>query len=758
MDEININVQNIEINILTNIPNNTTPIKLTKDIIYIPSVDQSLFSTFSSTPFITNNVEYNESELTSMTYIKIITTFFKRTSFEEYLKNKHHHEIIDNDDDTEEVKAERQAKLDKILNNNVIIMLKALFPSVFPFTNNVDESFSSLIQNIISPVNFSLAPRFSYLKINNNINTVTNVVWLNDILNHPEYLKFLQKVYAYLVWADNEKKEINKALNLYKNKFIKKFNEYNKRPIENEILEKTKQIDSQKNDRGQNAAAFEAKILSLKEIERLISAPINENVMFNNIYYLIFNENEKTFWYSDEELITSKYYLFGKRNGIGKYFLNNNEFDFSDEDATSVDEINMVATLKNTNILLYLGDQDQQLQDGAGFDRYLNLYAMQQVRNVAGLTQDQYQNQNNFFICQIESADDNNFGLTIIRNFNIGLQANNYGGFIRSKNTTITPGSNPKLIIEKKEFFNRAIIFSDKINIDKKPVDEKLQIFNKIDALIRSVNSYNNISQGYPISESTFLNFIKEITDMFSLVKMSLNFNNKYLICNGEKKMSNIECIRLDINDKTEWTDKYKVFKDTIAEYKNFMNEKTKITNTEFQRIIDNYGNNQSGEDIGKLNNFIIKTYEENLENRRTRLLLTANNSNFKHIGVSNVNFGQPSLPSYQIYVSIDLLGGEINNENVGKIQCGYDDEELVSRWKNIIVTNESPWKKSPYPYVQLDELIQNSPPNPISAVANKIIPSSNTTTPKAGGKRSKRRKKNTYRRKTRKNRIISFY
>ena len=61
----------------------------------------------------------------------------------------------------------------------------------------------------------------------------------------------------------------------------------------------------------------------------------------------------------------------------------------------------------------------------------------------------------------------------------------------------------------KKEFFNRAIIFSDKINIEKKPADEKLKIFNKIDALIRSVNSYNNISQGYPISESTFLNFIK---------------------------------------------------------------------------------------------------------------------------------------------------------------------------------------------------------------------------------------------------------
>ena len=759
MDDININVQNIEINILTNIPNNTTPTKLTKDIIYIPNVDQSLFSTFSSTPFITNNVEYIEGELMSMTYITIITTFFKRTSFEAYLKNKPRMQILDNDDDTEEAKAKRQAELDKILNNNVVIMLKALFPSVFPFTNNVDDSFSSLIQNIISPVNFSLAPRFSYLKINNNINTVTNVVWLNDILNHPEYLKFLQKVYAYLVWADNEKKEINKALTLYKNKFIKKFNEYNKRPIENEILEKTRQLESQREQgRGQNAAAFETKILSLKEIERLITTPIDENVMFNNIYYLIFNEDEKTFWYSEDENITSKYYLFGKRNGIGKYFLNNNEFDFSDEDATSVDEINMVATLKNTNILLYLGDQDQQLPARQGKDRYLNLYAMKVANNQGNLTNDQRESQNNFFICQIDGGDDNNFGLTIIRNFNTGLQADDYGRFIRSKNTTITPGSNPKLIIDKKEFFNRAIIFSDEINIEKKPADEKLKIFNKIDALIRSVNSYNNISQGYPLSESTFLNFIKEITDMFSLVKMSLNFNNKYLICDGKKKMSNIECIRLDVNDKTEWTDKYKVFKDTIAEYKNFMNEKTKITNTEFQRIIDNYGNNQSGDDIGKLNNFIIKTYEENIERRGTRLLLNVNNSNFKHIGVSNVNFGQPSLPSYQIYVSIDLLGGEINNENVGMIQCGYDDEELVSRWKNLIVTNESPWKKTPYPYVQLDELIKNSPPNPLTAVTNKIIPSSNTTDAKVGGKRSKRRKKNIYRRKTRKNKFISFY
>lgn len=753
-NDINANIQNIEINILTNIPNNTTPIKLTKDIIYIPNVDQNMFSTFSSTPFIANNVEYNESELTSMSYIKIITTFFKRTSFEEYLKNKQNHEIIDNDVDNEN-------KLNKILNNNVIIMLKALFPSVFPFTNNVDESFSSLIQNIISPVNFSLAPRFSYLKINNAINTVTNAVWLNDILNNPEYFEFLKKFYAYLVWADNEKKEIEKSLNISRTKFINKFDNYNKRPIVKELNDKIKQLEASKVPNNINTA-IESKILSLTEIRKLIDSPINENIMFNDVYYLIFyNRDTDVYWikppgFDDDDAISGTVYFFARRSAQGTYEKEEmkDKIDFKDEDqAVQVDDIDIKNTFNKVDILLYLGKISDENKAGK-IDSYINRYAMRMVNN--NLTTVQEDNQQFFFICRLEEERKDKFRLNIIRNFNPRISPENYEG-INKSDAKITV--NKIITIDKKSFFERAIIITDELEVIKKPVDEKLKIFSKIDTLIRSVTSYNNISQGFGISESSFLNLIKEFTDLYSLVKMSLNFNNKYLICNGDN-LSSIECIRLDVNDKTEWTDKFKIFKDTIVEYKKFMNEKTKTSNTYLQKLIDDYGNNQSGEDKGILNNFIIKTYEENIEKRNTRLKLRSNYSNLKHIGVSNVNFGQPSLPSYKIYVSIDLLGGEINNENVGKIQCGYDDEELVSRWKNLIVTNESPWKKSPYPYVQLDELIKNSPPNPISAVANKIIPSSNTTTPKAGGKRSKRRKKNTYRntRKTRKNKFISFY
>lgn len=751
-NDINANIQNIEINILTNIPNNTTPIKLTKDIIYIPNVDQNMFSTFSSTPFIANNVEYNESELTSMSYIKIITTFFKRTSFEEYLKNKNHHEIIDNDLDNEN-------KLNKILNNNVIIMLKALFPSVFPFTNNVDESFSSLIQNIISPVNFSLVPRFSYLKINNATNTVTNAVWLNDILNHPEYFEFLKKFYAYLVWADNEKKEIEKSLNISRTKFINKFDNYNKRPIEKELTEKINQLEASKVPNNTNTA-IESKILSLKEIQKLILAPINENIMFNDVYYLIFyNRDTDVYWikppgFDDDDAISGTVYFFARRSAEETYEKEEmkDKIDFKDEDeAVQVDDIDIKNTFNKVDILLYLGKISDENKAGK-IDSYINRYAMRMVNN--NLTTVQEDNQQFFFICRLEEERKDKFRLNIIRNFNPRISPENYEG-INKSDAKITV--NKIITIDRKSFFERAIIITDELEVKKKPVDEKLKIFNKIDTLIRSVTSYNNISQGFGISESSFLNLIKEFTDLYSLVKMSLNFNNKYLICNGDN-LSSIECIRLDVNDKTEWSDKFKIFKDTIVEYKKFMNEKTKTSNTYLQKLIDDYGNNQSGGDKGILNNFIIKTYEENIEKRNTRLKLRSNYSNLKHIGVSNVNFGQPSLPSYKIYVSIDLLGGEINNENVAKIQCGYDDEELVSRWKNIIVTNESPWKKSPYPYVQLDELIKNSPPNPISAVANKIIPSSNATTPKVGGKRSKRRKKNTYRRKTRKNKFISFY
>ena len=116
----------------------------------------------------------------------------------------------------------------EIIQNNVLITLMSLFPVSFPTINNIVDShtlmwgstgshfFSSTTMNEIITNKF-YNTRYSYLKNQGKIYTFSKLIWLNDVLNHPYYSKFIKKFhkyYQYLLnnYELNNKQEINEYI------------------------------------------------------------------------------------------------------------------------------------------------------------------------------------------------------------------------------------------------------------------------------------------------------------------------------------------------------------------------------------------------------------------------------------------------------------------------------------------------------------------------------------------------------------------
>ena len=57
-------------------------------------------------------------------------------------------------------------------------MMRLLFPSVYPFSNNVNKSMDLVTNGVLKTEGEEFYTKFSYLKINNSIETVINVTLL----------------------------------------------------------------------------------------------------------------------------------------------------------------------------------------------------------------------------------------------------------------------------------------------------------------------------------------------------------------------------------------------------------------------------------------------------------------------------------------------------------------------------------------------------------------------------------------------------
>jgi len=234
---MSIEVRPIRVVINTNIPGKSE-MPLTKSLLYNPALKS--VGGLSEYPFFTMDLDYPEAYLLTLPYDKQVSFFFNRDEMIKTFRIINPEVFIQMDEAKQQPiidKEVKKKKKSKRVKNNILCMLRVLFPTKYPFVNNISESITSVISGISG---FSLSfsdfiPPFlkshfsegsavySYLKIDGKIYSVVQVVWLNDIYNNNQYGDLVKKLSELNKWKKKENEKLSEELDKKNEKFITKY-------------------------------------------------------------------------------------------------------------------------------------------------------------------------------------------------------------------------------------------------------------------------------------------------------------------------------------------------------------------------------------------------------------------------------------------------------------------------------------------------------------------------------------------------------
>jgi len=125
-----------------------------------------------------------------------------------------------------------------------------------------------------------------------------------------------------------------------------------------------------------------------------------------------------------------------------------------------------------------------------------------------------------------------------------------------------------------------------------------------------------------------------------------------------------------------------------------------KSSNVYLQQLIDGlFTNNELATKYYKLLDAIYKKYirGENIDGEAEKLLNAGTDEpNLVNVGISYINVGESNKPTREVYFMIDLVDGEINNENVSSIYCPFIGDYLGNQLEYLIAearnTVENKW------------------------------------------------------------------
>jgi len=177
-------VREVKIRIDTNIPEgqNTRRVTLTSDVLTHPTMENVTVS-LNTYPYMTNDMIFPDS-LFALPYEKRVEFFFNRNKFTNGLVSAF---------------ATKPDEHDQVERDNIMLMIRCLFPTQYPVYGSHYSSFDYFIMrnrginnemlNVINPFRHKM---FSYIKLDGVIYTFTRTVWLDDAANNPFFAEVYQ--------------------------------------------------------------------------------------------------------------------------------------------------------------------------------------------------------------------------------------------------------------------------------------------------------------------------------------------------------------------------------------------------------------------------------------------------------------------------------------------------------------------------------------------------------------------------------------
>ena len=224
-----INETQINIILDTNIPGEN-PFSFTKNVLYNESLKNT--NRFSTYPYFSYWIPYPESILKDMDYPTLISFFFIKEVFLKVLRDTNEYTSLFSQMgnniqkmDNNSLILKKIIKLDKQqetanIKKNIMIMLTLIFPTGYPKDNNILNSYDTYILGNINSSSIkdiiplflswglgieSTKQKYSYIRSpTKGICTVSQVIWLNDLYNHPNYKDIINNYENFKIWKTRE--------------------------------------------------------------------------------------------------------------------------------------------------------------------------------------------------------------------------------------------------------------------------------------------------------------------------------------------------------------------------------------------------------------------------------------------------------------------------------------------------------------------------------------------------------------------------
>jgi hypothetical protein len=293
-------IRKIDVKLDTNIPDHPF-ISLKSSILYHPLLKD--VGSLDEYPFFTMDGYYPVSVLNNMSYKDKVRFFFNKSKME-YILKKHSTPYVPEEiqagptpKDQETVDRINEKEIQKISEQNIMTMLRCLFPTKYPYKSNTISSFNYIynvydlyidpldaLPDILKPLFVKEYADYSYFKINGKVYTITQSIWLNDIYNHIEYKDLINKLLKLEEFKRNEKKKAEEDKTKKYGVIREKYRGHDKNRIGNtgskfDILKKVKDVlqiikDSKQSGRTVITISEETKV---KEAENLINKMIENS-------------------------------------------------------------------------------------------------------------------------------------------------------------------------------------------------------------------------------------------------------------------------------------------------------------------------------------------------------------------------------------------------------------------------------------------------------------------------------------------------
>ena len=234
--------------------------------------------------------------------------------------------------------------------------------------------------------------------------------------------------------------------------------------------------------------------------------------------------------------------------------------------------------------------------------------------------------------------------------------------------------------------------------------DEEKILKPEEDNIIKLYTSSINIKEIYERIKSNdrsilkispeFKNKLDNIVKELRKIVISIKIKNNY-ITTGNTINTKIEGEEQDIID--ELNQKYNYFINFLKRINDLTFPNRTSTNNDLQNAIKDYATGGDTNNFSNVLNYIINII---LRNKNEKV----NNINYYDVGVSIINPNDDKLPRYEIYLSLDLVEGRINDTNIEKLKCFYNGTDLGNYVQNYFSRNNSYIAENSKIYIKKDD------------------------------------------------------